>query len=90
MCHLLSRPGLHGPGATVFLPPHFTATLSTYSLSITKNSNLLISVVLLWTPCPEAEVQHCHDRFELREGKKQLILEQPPSTQGCPQLMTKY
>lgn len=45
-------------------PSHFIDRLSTYSLSITKNSNLLISVVLLWTPCPEAKVLHCHDRFE--------------------------
>lgn len=65
-------------------PSHFTDRLPTYSLSLSKNSNLLISVVLLWTPCPEAEGQHCHDWFEVREGKKLLILEQPiPACSRC-------
>lgn len=68
-------------GAMVFLPPLVLPVsfhrLSTYSLSLSKNSNLLISVVLQWTPCPQAEGQHCLDRFEVRKGKKLLILEQP-------------
>lgn len=61
-----------------------------FSLLFWKRYNLL-SLVLLWTPSPEAEVQLCNDRSGTKKQKKRLFaLGQHPPTHRRQHVMTKY